>query len=119
VHLRAVDRDDLRVDQASPRAEPEHLAEQPRQHVLVALTKPRDRAVIGHPVRRDNAVGDILDAAALDAARGALPTCVRVEQQRDHHRRIVRRPPVTIVAVGGVERRQLPLLDAASTNHAK
>ena len=44
-------------------------------------------------------------------ARGPLPTRVGVEQKRDHHRRVVRCAPVTIGPVGGIERRQLHLLD--------
>ena len=49
--------------------------------------------------------------AALDHPRGALPTRVGVDQQRDHHRRIVRRAPVPVSAVVGIERGQIHLLD--------
>lgn len=77
----------------------------------MALTEARDRAVIGHPVGRDHAIGDVLDATALDSPRGPLPARVGVEQKRDHHRRVVRRAPVTIGPVGGIERGQLHLLD--------
>jgi hypothetical protein len=34
---------------------------------------------------------------------------IGVKQQRDHHRRIVRRPPVPIGPIAGVERRQIKL----------
>jgi hypothetical protein len=43
--------------------------------------------------------------------RDELPARVRVEQQRDHHRRVVRRPPVTVVPVDGVEHGQVHLGD--------
>jgi hypothetical protein len=36
---------------------------------------------------------------------------VRVHQQRDHHRRVMRRAAVTIRAIVGVERGQIHLLD--------
>ena len=54
-----VDRDDHSLHQAGLPAEPEDLAEQAGQRVLMALAEPGDRAVIGHLVRGDHAVGDI------------------------------------------------------------
>jgi hypothetical protein len=65
VHLRAVHRDHRDTDQPGLRAQRQHLAEQAGQRVLMALTKPRDRAVIRHPVGRDHAIRDV--AAALAA----------------------------------------------------
>jgi hypothetical protein len=50
------------------------------------------RCAIGGPER------DVLETAALDHPRGALPARVGVDQQRDHHRRIVRRPAVSVGA---------------------
>jgi hypothetical protein len=77
----------------------------------VALTKPRDRAVIGPAVRGDQPKRDVLDTLALDHPRGPLPTRIGIHQQRDHHRRIVRRTPVTIHPVIGVERGEIHLLN--------
>lgn len=111
MNLRSVDRDNLSLDQASFRAEPQDLTEQAGQSVLVALAEPGDRAVIRHLVRGDHAIGDILDAAALDHPRGALPARVGVKQQRDHHPRIVRRATMPISAISGVERSEVHLLD--------
>lgn len=54
VDLRPVDRDPPHVRQPSLRAQPQHVAKEPRQRSLVALAKPRDRRVIGHLVRRDH-----------------------------------------------------------------
>jgi hypothetical protein len=111
LELGAVDRDDADADQPSLRAEPQHLAEQLREGGLVALTKPRDRRVIGRAVRADHPRGDILHAATLDAPRGALPDRVAVKQQRHHHRRLVRRPPLPVEPIGAIEHRQIKPLD--------
>jgi hypothetical protein len=73
----------------------------------VALAKPGDRRVIGLPVRRDHAERDVLNTPAFDHPRGALPARVGVDQQRDHHRRIMRRPAVSVGAVIGIKRRQI------------
>lgn len=70
----------------------------------MALPEPCDRRVIGHPVRRDDPERDVLDTRALDPARRALPTRVRVHQQRDHHRRIVRGATLPITAIHARER---------------
>src|ERR1017187_607847 len=78
----------------------------------MALAKARDRRVIRTLIRRDHTVGDILHALALNHPRGALPLAVGVEQQREHHPRLVRRTAVAIPAVGVIERRQIHLLDA-------
>ncbi len=111
VQLRAIDREHRDADQAGVGAEREHVAEQAGQRRLVALAKARDRAVIGPLVGRDDAVGDVLLARALDGPRGALALGVGVEQERDHHRRVVGRAPVAVESVGGIERGQIHLLD--------
>ena len=111
MHLGAVDGDHPDAHQAGLGAEREHLAEQPGQRRLVALAEPRDRRVIRALVGADHPRGDVLDAAALDAPRRALADRVAVEQQRDHHRRIVRRPALAVVAVGRVERLQIQRRD--------
>jgi hypothetical protein len=76
----------------------------------VTLTKPRDRRVIRRLVDADHPARDVLDTRALDASRRALPTRVRVQQQRDHHARVMRRTPNTVPAIRRVERRQIHLL---------
>ena len=48
-------------------------------------TKLRDRRMIRHPHRRDHLVRDVLLARPLDRPRGAVPTRVRVQQERHHH----------------------------------
>ena len=111
VHLRAVDGDHPDADQPGLGAQREHLAEQPGQRALVALAEPRDRRVIRRLVGADHPRRDVLDAAPLDPPRRALADRVAVEQQRDHHRRIVRRPALPVVAIGRVERAQIKLRD--------
>jgi hypothetical protein len=61
----------------------QHLTEHSRQCRLVALDEPRDRGVIGPLLRRDNAGCDVLDARALNHARGADAARVGIEQQRN------------------------------------
>ena len=87
------------LDHPGPGAQPEHPAEEVRDRVLVALAKPRDRGVIGDLVGRDHPKRDVLHTRPLDAPRRALPTRVRVHQQRHHHHRIMRRTTVTIRAI--------------------
>jgi hypothetical protein len=50
-------------------------------------------------------------AAPLDRSRGPLSQRVAVEQQRDHHRRIVCRPTVTVGAIRPVELGQIDFAD--------
>ena len=119
VHLRAVDRDHPDLDHPGPCAQPEHAAEEVGDRVLVALAKPGDGGVIGDLVGRDHPKRDVFYAGPLDAPRRALPARVRVHQQRDHHRRIVRRPPVTIGPIGVIERRELELFNTCQDEPRK
>jgi hypothetical protein len=66
VDLRAVDRDHPDPHQPRPPAQPQDRGEELRQRGLVAATKLGDRRVVGHAVRADHAVGDVLPALALD-----------------------------------------------------
>jgi len=111
VDLGAVDRDDPDLGQPGPRAEDQDLAEQPGHRRLVALDEPRDRRVIRPLLRGDDAEGDVLDARPLDDSRGSNPARVGVEQQRDHHRRLVGRAALAIDPVGRIKRPQIHLLD--------
>src|SRR5215210_8754541 len=47
-----------------------------------------------------------------DPTRRAHPDRVRVDEQRDHHYRVVRRPAVTVNAIGRDERGEIHLLDS-------
>ena len=67
--------------------------------------------MIGRLVGGDDPEGDVLSAASLNPARGALPNRVCVEHQGDHHRRVKRGPAPTILAVIRYERRKVQLLE--------
>jgi hypothetical protein len=107
----AVERDHAHRYQPSPRAQRQHLREGRRQRLLVPGAEARDRRVIGNLVRRDHTKGDVLAAAPLDPATGALAERIRVQQQRHHHPGLERRPTPTVLPVGVVERAQLDLVD--------
>jgi hypothetical protein len=68
-------------------------------------------AWVGDPIGADHPVGDVLAAMALDRARRALLGGVGVEQQRDHHGRLIGGAAMAIGAVIGVELAQIHLLN--------
>jgi hypothetical protein len=111
VHLGAVDGDHLHVHQAGLGAELQHVAEQLAQRALVALAEARDRRVIRGLVRGDHPHRDVLVAAPLDPPRRPLADRVGIDQQRHHHRRIVRRPTPPVLAIAGQERPQIHRVD--------
>jgi hypothetical protein len=79
--------------------------------VLMALNEPRDRRVIRALLGRQDAEGDVFFAGALDHPRGPDPTRIRVQQHRDHHRRVIRRPAAPVDPVRGIERLEIHLRD--------
>src|SRR5215211_4321816 len=109
VQLGAVDRDQPDLDKPGLLAQREHLGKKLGKRFLVADAKARDRRVIGRLLSSDHAVGDVLHAAALDAARGALTPRVRVEQKRQHHLRLKRRATPPVLTIGGIKRREIQL----------
>jgi integrase len=64
----------------------------------------RDRRVIRRLIGAHHPDSDVLDTTALDPPRRPLPDRVAIQQQRDHHRRIVRRPAVPVGPIAGIER---------------
>ena len=111
LHLRAVDRDHPDLRQAAARAQDQDLAEQARERVLVVGDEARDRRVIWSLLRGDHPERDVLDARPLDRPRRRDPTRVGLEEQRDHHRRVIRRPAAAVDAIGAVERVEVHLGD--------
>ena len=109
--LRAVDRDDADLGEPAARAEREHLAEQARDRLLMALQEPRQGRVIRPLLRRQHPKRDVFLTGALDHARGPDPARIGVKQQRDHHRRVIRRPAAPIDPVGGIESVEVHLRD--------
>jgi len=75
----------------------------------VALDEPRDRCVIGPLLRRQDTERHVLFARPLDLPRRACPARVRVQQQRDHHRRVIRRPAAPVPPIDGIERVEVEL----------
>jgi hypothetical protein len=67
--------------------------------------------VIRRAVGADHARGDVLHAAPLDTSRRALADGVAVEQQRHHHRRLVRGTALPVQAITGIEAAQVQSLD--------
>jgi hypothetical protein len=94
---------------STARAQRQHLAEQAGDRVLMALEEPRDRRVIRPLLGGQHPKSDVLLAGALDHARGPDPARVGVEQQRDHHRRVIGRPAAPVDAIGRIERLQIHL----------
>jgi hypothetical protein len=109
--LGAVDGDDADLDQPGARAKREHLAEQVGDRRLMAHTEARDRRVIGRLVGRDHPKGDVVVAMTLDPARGANSDRVGIDEHRDHHRRIVRRPTPPVLTIGRIKRGEIHLRD--------
>jgi hypothetical protein len=110
-HLGAVERDHPELDQTGLRAQLQHADEQLAERGLVTDTEPRDRRMIRRRVGGDHAKRDILAAPPLDRPRRPHPDRVGVDQQRHHHRRQMRRATMPVLAIGGVKRRQIQLVD--------
>jgi len=78
----------------------------------VALDKPREGRMVRALLGGQHPKGDVFLAGALDHPRGPDPARVGVEQQRDHHRRVIRRPAAPVDAIGRIERLQIHLGDS-------
>jgi len=95
-----------KADQTGPAAQPEHLLEQPGQHLQVALAEIADRAEI-RPVQGGHCLKvEPLLAAPRDLARGVDAAAIGVEQQRHHHPRMIGRRSA-LLAIAGHDRRQV------------
>jgi hypothetical protein len=77
----------------------------------MAGAETRDRGVVRRLVGADDPGRDVLVATPLDRPRGPHSERIAVEQQRDHHRWIVRRPAVTVGPIGAIERPKIDLAD--------
>jgi hypothetical protein len=71
---------------------------------LMTHPEPRDRRVIRGLVGRDHPERNVVKAVTLDAPRRPNAGRIGVDEQRDHHRRIMRRPPPTVLAIRRIER---------------
>ena len=109
--LGPIDRDHPDLHQARLAAQRQHRSEQLAERPLMPTAELRDRRMIRDRHRGDQLVGDVLAALPLDPARRPVPARVRVDQQRDHHRRFVRSAPLTILSIRPIERAQIHLID--------
>jgi hypothetical protein len=64
-------------------------------------------------VRRDHPKTDILHTRPLDLPRRPDPQRIRVQQQRHHHRRVIRRPTLTVRSIRPIKHVKVHLLDRA------
>lgn len=88
LHLGPVRGHQADATEAGGPAQLEDLDEAVPECRLVLLAEPGDGRVVGDLVRRDHTEGDVLGAAPLDPAGGALADAVGVEEQRHHHLRV-------------------------------
>ena len=79
----------------------------------------RDRRVIRDLQRGDGLKRDITATRPLDLPRGPDPQAIRVEQQADHHPRVIRRPALTVGAIRPIEPIEFTLIDRPSTVHTR
>jgi hypothetical protein len=75
----------------------------------VADAKARDRRVIGRAVGSNHTERDVVVTAPLDSPRGAHPDRVGIDEQRHHHRRVMRRATPAVIAIARVERADIHL----------
>ena len=83
--------------------QPQHLAEQAAQRLLMPGPEPGDGGMIRVQPPGDHPVADVTDAPLLHHPAGPLALAVPVQQQRHHHFRVERRPPVPISPVPAAE----------------
>jgi hypothetical protein len=96
----AVQGDVAKLDQPGLAAQAQHLNEQPAERLQMALAKIADGAEVRRLQPGDRHDVDPLRTRHGDPARGVEPAAVRIQQQRGHHRRMVRRlAPVLRVGV--------------------
>ncbi len=66
--------------------------------------EPGDRRVIRHQVPRDHPKRHVLTTVTLDRPRRTHLRRVREQDECHHHRRLIRRPTVTVSPIPGIER---------------
>ena len=109
--LGAIDRHQSRAQHARPRAQGEHLREEPGEGPFMRCAEPSDRRMVRSLVDSDHPEGDVFDAATLDTPAGALADRVRVDEQRHHHRRVIGSATAAIGPIASEEHRKVELGD--------
>jgi len=91
------------------RQQRQHLHEQPLDLGAVPPDEHRDRLVAGRRPAADHPAADIIDARRGDLPRRPDPLEIAVQQQARHHRRVIRRLPLTVGPVRRGEPGQVQL----------
>ena len=91
-------------------AEPQHLHEQGPQRLEMPLPERGEAVMVGMLVRGQHPIRHVLVRRPLDLPRRRLARAVRVDQELDHHPRVVRRLPALFALVGGEDRREIQRL---------
>jgi hypothetical protein len=73
--------------------------------------KPVDRHMVRGEIGADHPISHVLPALPLDPPRGPLPPAIRVQDQRHHHRRVIRRATPPIRSIPRIKHRQVHLRD--------
>ena len=78
-------------------AQPQNLNKEPSQSTKVAAAEIADPAVVGLLVTGEHAEGCVFPAGFLDLARAGHPDAVGVQEQHNHHSRVIRLLPAWIL----------------------
>jgi hypothetical protein len=105
--LRPIKTERAQRHHALGRQQPQHLAEQPAQRLLMPGPEPGDGRMVWAQPASDHPVTDIPHAPLFDHPAGPLALGVGIQQQRDHHLRVERRPAVPIGPVPAAECAQI------------
>jgi hypothetical protein len=108
-HRGPVHRGQVPGDRARGGQQRQHLHEQPPDLGPVPPDELRDRPVAGPGPAADHPAAQVIDARVADLARGPDPLEKAVEQQRHHHRRVIRRLPLPVGPVRRGEPGQVQL----------
>jgi len=112
LELGAVDAHQANPQQPQLPGQKQNLQEALRHRSEVLPPEARDRIVVRMPVRRHEANPDIPVRRPLDPAAGKDPVGVAVDQQRQHHPRVIlRRPRTPMVHLEGTQIDALDRLD--------
>ena len=112
LELGAVDAHQAYAQQLQLLGKQQNLQEALRHRSEVLPTKARDRVVVRVTVRRDEANPDIAVRRPLDPTAGEDPVGVAVDQQRQHHSRVIlRRARAAMVHLEGAQIDTLHSLD--------
>ena len=106
--LRPVDGHVAQLHQPRLLAKQQHLHEQPSERREVLLAKSRYAVMVGMLIARENSKRHILVRRLFDLPRRRLAHAVAVDQQLDHHRRVIPgATPIVLLPVRIEDRRQI------------